>query len=198
MSAALKSRSMQIAEEAEAHFARAGAGLFIPSAGPLTAYGNAVSDSNDAVEYTSLEDAFPDVPPLVKPSGNLVLVQLRQPPLYTPGGIELERTTVQTEKDNTQVAKVIAIGPLAFHNRDTYQVWPEGAWCKVGDYVRVPKYQGDMWTVPYKRACRVHRMATDRIEEKVGTDYVRFALFKDLTITGVYEEADVLRIRCFL
>ena len=25
--------------------------------------------------------------------------------------------------------------------------WPEGAWVKAGDFVRVPKYGGDRWTV---------------------------------------------------
>ena len=25
--------------------------------------------------------------------------------------------------------------------------WPEGSWCSVGDFVRVPKYGGDKWTV---------------------------------------------------
>jgi hypothetical protein len=25
--------------------------------------------------------------------------------------------------------------------------WPEGAWCEVGDYIRVPKWGGDRWEV---------------------------------------------------
>jgi len=46
------------------------------------------------------------------------------------------------------VAKVIAIGPLAFKKRDTMEDWPEGAWARVGDYIRVPKWGGDRWEVP--------------------------------------------------
>jgi len=46
------------------------------------------------------------------------------------------------------VAKVIAIGPLAFKKRDTMEPWPEGSWCEVGDYLRVPKWGGDRWEVP--------------------------------------------------
>jgi hypothetical protein len=27
------------------------------------------------------------------------------------------------------------------------QGWPEGTWCQVGDYIRVPKWGGDRWEV---------------------------------------------------
>jgi hypothetical protein len=37
---------------------------------------------------------------------------------------------------------------LAFKHRDTMQAWPEGSWCEIGDYLRVPKYGGDRWEVP--------------------------------------------------
>ena len=59
----------------------------------------------------------------------------------------LVEETKETEKWNTQVAKVIEIGPLAFCHRDTMKPWPEGSWCVVGDYIRVPKWGGDRWEV---------------------------------------------------
>lgn len=45
------------------------------------------------------------------------------------------------------IGKVIAVGPLAYKNRDTMQSWPEGSWAQVGDYVRVPKWGGDRWEI---------------------------------------------------
>jgi co-chaperonin GroES (HSP10) len=48
-----------------------------------------------------------------------------------------------------QVAKVIALGPLAFKKRDTLEPWPEGSWVQVGDFVRLPKWGGDRWEVPF-------------------------------------------------
>jgi len=60
----------------------------------------------------------------------------------------LVEETKETEKWNNMVAKVIEIGPLAFRNRDTNEPWPEGSWCEVGDYIRVPKWGGDRWEVP--------------------------------------------------
>ena len=92
--------------------------------------------------------AFPSVDPGAKPLGARVLVQLRRTKQQaTSAGIILVQETKETEKWNNMVAKVIAIGPLAFKKRDTMEPWPEGSWCEVGDYIRVPKWGGDRWEV---------------------------------------------------
>lgn len=92
--------------------------------------------------------AFPSVEPGAKPLGGRILVQLRRTKKKTTSaGIILVEETKEAEKWNNMVAKVIEIGPLAFKNRDTMQSWPEGSWCSVGDYIRVPKWGGDRWEV---------------------------------------------------
>jgi co-chaperonin GroES (HSP10) len=92
--------------------------------------------------------AFPSVDPGAKPLGARVLVQLRRTKKKaTSAGIILVEETKETEKWNNMVAKVIDIGPLAFKKRDTMEPWPEGSWCEVGDYLRVPKWGGDRWEV---------------------------------------------------
>ena len=92
--------------------------------------------------------AFPSVEPGAKPLGGRILVQLRRTKKKTTGsGIILVEETKETEKWNNMVAKVIAIGPLAFKNRDTMESWPEGSWVVAGDYIRVPKWGGDRWEV---------------------------------------------------
>ena len=92
--------------------------------------------------------AFPSVDPGAKPLGGRILVQLRRTKKKaTSAGIILVEETKEAEKWNNMVAKVIEIGPLAFKNRDTMQGWPEGSWCSVGDYIRVPKWGGDRWEV---------------------------------------------------
>jgi co-chaperonin GroES (HSP10) len=68
----------------------------------------------------------------------------------TGAGIILVQETKETEKWNNMVARVIEIGPLAFRKRDTMEPWPEGSWCVVGDYIRVPKWGGDRWEVEVK------------------------------------------------
>lgn len=93
----------------------------------------------------ALAEAFPDVDPEYRPYGSRVLVQIRTPKTKSAGGIILTADTTDTEKWNTQVAKVLSLGPVAYCNRNTLEPWPEGAWCKPGTFVRVPKYGGDRW-----------------------------------------------------
>ncbi len=122
--------------------------------------------------YSSIDEAFPNVDPGHEPYGDLVLVQLRSAIMKSAGGLHLVKETTDTEKDNAQVAKVIAVGPLAFKNRETLEPWPEGAWFKAGDYVRCPKYGGDRFEV--------------EIPEEVRTTSEKavFALFKDHDFTA--------------
>lgn len=91
----------------------------------------------------TLAQAFPEVPPPVTPFGGRVLVQLLRQPKTTKSGIIFVEDTRETVKWNTQVARLVAVGPLAFRNRETSQPWPEGIWARVGDYVRVPRWDGD-------------------------------------------------------
>jgi co-chaperonin GroES (HSP10) len=116
----------------------------------------------------------------VLPFGSRVLVQIRTAKSKTAGGIILPGETKDTEKWNTQVAKVIALGPLAFKNRDTQKTWPEGEWCQPGDFVRVPKYGGDRWEV--------------KIEKD---ESAMFVIFNDLDIIGKIE-GDPLAIKAFI
>jgi co-chaperonin GroES (HSP10) len=88
--------------------------------------------------------AFPDVPAGQAPYGGRVIVQLRRIKKKA-GRIIIVDETKENEKWNNMIGKVVAIGPLAFKNRDTMQPWPEGSWAEIGDFVRVPKWGGDRW-----------------------------------------------------
>ena len=106
--------------------------------------------SNDIVEQT-LEEAFPNVDPMMVPYGARVLIQLRAvKEKVSKAGLVLVEETREAEKWNTMIGKVIAIGPLAFKKRDSMEPWPEGSWAEVGEFVRVPKWGGDRWEVDYK------------------------------------------------
>ena len=76
---------------------------------------------------------------------------------------------------------MIAIGPVAFKNRNTMEPWPEGAWASPGDFVRVPKHGGDRWTVK----------VPDSEYEAL------FVVFNDLDITGKIT-GDPLAIKAFI
>jgi co-chaperonin GroES (HSP10) len=124
--------------------------------------------------HEDMRYAFPEVEPNTKPFGSRVLVQLRSPKTVSRGGIFIPEEARQTELWNTQVAKVVTLGPVAFKNRETLEPWPEGDWCQPGTYVRVPKYGGDRWEVPVPQDAT----ADDRPESAI------FILFNDLDIIG--------------
>lgn len=135
--------------------------------------------------YGSLDEAFPPCDPGVEPFGSRVLVQVRTPKRRTKGGIILTTEARETEIYNTQVARVVAVGSLSFKNRDTMEYWPEGGWCKPGDFVRVPKYGGDRWTVPTGK------------EVDGEKEEALFVIFDDLNIIGKVT-GDPLAIKAFI
>lgn len=128
----------------------------------------------------ALAEAFPEIDPGIQPFGSRVLVQIRNPKQRTSSGIIIDPGSKDAEKWNTQVAKVIALGPLAFKNRNTMESWPEGNWCTVGEFVRVAKYGGDRWEVQYDR-----------------NETALFVIFNDLDIIGRVT-GDPLAIRAFI
>lgn len=128
----------------------------------------------------ALNEAFPAVEAGIQPFGSRVLVQIRTPRSTSAGGIILSTDTKDTEKWNTQVAKVISVGPVAFKNRTTLEAWPEGDWCKEGDFVRVAKYGGDRYEVPIGH-----------------NESAMFVIFNDLDIIGKVL-TDPLKIKAFI
>jgi len=128
----------------------------------------------------ALIEAFPDADPGITPFGSRVLVQIRSPKTKTASGIIIDNGSRDTEKWNTQVAKVISVGALAFKNRNTMDSWPEGSWCGPGDSVRVAKYGGDRWEVPLPNG-----------------ETALFVIFNDLDIIGQVT-GDPLAIRAFI
>lgn len=136
-------------------------------------------DTPISLSYDSVDDAFPAVEPGIIPFGSRIMVQIRRAKDKTQSGIYLPEEARKTEASNTQVAKVVALGPLAFKNRSTMTEWPEGAWCQVGDFVRTPKYGGDRWTAKHE------------------DEEIEFVIFNDLDIIGKVT-IDPTTIRAFI
>jgi co-chaperonin GroES (HSP10) len=125
-------------------------------------------------DYENIDQAFPAVDCGLTPFGSRLIVQKRSPRTVTRGGIIVPEDSQDTEFWNTQVAKVISLGPGAFKNRDTLEIWPEGAWCGEGAFVRVPKYGGDKWFVSLPGA----------ESARIGVGTACFCIFNDLDIIG--------------
>lgn len=121
------------------------------------------------ISASDIESAFPKVDPGIRPLGPGVLVQLRLVRERTKSGLFIAPATREFNESIGQFAKIVAVGPIAFCNRNTGEPWPEGVWAKVGDIVRVPKYGGD------------------RMMKQVEEGNVIFVLFDDHNIRGVVD-----------
>lgn len=108
------------------------------------------SETFTDTNFQTMGQAFPEVDPSCVPLGNRVMVQIRRTSTHTRGGIQLVEETKDTVKWNGQVARVHALGPIAFRNRETAESWPEGMWVKEGDFIRVPRWGGDRIEVKAK------------------------------------------------
>jgi co-chaperonin GroES (HSP10) len=140
-----------------------------------------MSNTQVAGNSADLQEAFPVVDPGAVPLGARVLVQMRLPKKkMTSSGIILAAETVDTEKAQNPVGKVVAIGPLAFKKRDSMEPWPEGSWVEVGDFVRVPRWTGDRWEIPVSK-----------------DDVVQFMLMNDHEVIAKLT-SDPLEMRAFV
>ena len=142
----------------------------------INAYGRGLDVSDK-----DLDEMFPEIDPEFKPFGHRVVVQIRRVVNKTSSGIILSMGTQDEEKYNGQVAKLVSVGPLAFKKRGSGEEWPEGVWAKPGEFVKVPRWGGDRWT----------------IDLRDGLEPVMMAILSDGDLIGAYT-GDVRKVRSHL
>ena len=76
---------------------------------------------------------------LPRPTGYRILILPFTASTVTKGGIHLAKATVDKERLATVVGYVVALGPDAYSDPHKF---PEGAWCKEGDWVIFGRYAG--------------------------------------------------------
>lgn len=174
----LKTRTDDFVAQAEQWEAQGSRGIFIPA-----------TQTNDTFIHDDESLAFPPVEPNIAPLGSRILVQYMLPILRSQSGVMVSDETRAIDHDRMQVAKVLAVGPLAFRNRTTNELWPEGAWCKVGDFIRAPIYPKDVVLRAVTLRDRSFDEATGKHIEHDRPDRVRLALINDLDLMAVYPDA---------
>ena len=122
-----------------------------------------------AAEYVAKH--FPDVNPGIVPFGTDVMIQLRTVSMKTKSGLILVEETRDFNRENTMVGRIVKIGQLAFRNRETGELWPEGVWADVGSLVLVPHFGGFTF----------ERLLPESDEK------IRFCIFKDYDLRGGFD-----------
>lgn len=103
-----------------------------------------------------IEDSFEQLTgkrDLPKPAGYMVCVKIYVRPellkmVKRPDGTEaplyISQHTQSNDKYDSVAALVVAVGPQAYKGKtaDGSDRYPEGPWCKTGDWVLIPRYDG--------------------------------------------------------
>jgi len=118
----------------------------------------------DAETRKKILEYFPShVNPGIQPTGDFILIQYQLPPNKV-GSLYIPETGMDIFKAEIVVARVLALGPLAFRNKSpsldengqilrnpdgsaVFEEWPEGAYVRPGQFVRSVKMAPDRWGV---------------------------------------------------
>lgn len=71
---------------------------------------------------------------------------------------------LQNDKYESVAALVVAVGPVAFRNRDTGELYAGAPWFKVGDWVHIPRTEGSPFSY---RGVPMVTIADDRVYQVV-------------------------------
>ena len=84
-------------------------------------------------EVTNEKDKLP------QPTGWRLIVLPFKMDEKTKGGIIMNESTLEKQQVASQCGNVLAMGPQCYTDKERY---PEGPWCKVGDWVIFVRYAG--------------------------------------------------------
>ena len=90
-------------------------------------------------EEKSVEEITSQTEKLTQPTGYRVLLLPRGRSAVTDGGIQLVSETIERDTVSSVVGYVISLGPDAYKDAVKF---PEGAWCKEGEWVLFGRYAG--------------------------------------------------------
>lgn len=81
-------------------------------------------------------------------AGYMIAVKIYVPPQKTDGGILLTDNTVENARYASCAGLVVGMGPQAYKglHADGTPRFPEGPWCRVGDWILLPKYEATLMT----------------------------------------------------
>ena len=106
-----------------------------------------------ATETKKYLDTIPD------PVGYRILVRPWTGSNKTKGGVYLTDQTTETQEMTTVVGLVVKMGELCYKDKDKF---PEGPWCKEGQFVIYGRYSGARFKTKYGE----HRILND--DEIIG------------------------------
>ena len=97
------------------------------------------SKENPKLKLALQEKYKEETEKLPKPTGWRIIVLPFRMDEKTKGGILMGQDTLDKQQVASQCGNVLAMGPQCYKDKERY---PDGPWCKVGDWVIFARYAG--------------------------------------------------------
>jgi chaperonin GroES len=98
-----------------------------------------LTPNNDLIGVKKTKKVTEESTKLPQPTGWRMLVLPFKMKEKTKGGIIMGQDTLEKQQVASQCGNVLAMGPDAYGDK---QRFPDGPWCKVGDWVMFARYAG--------------------------------------------------------
>ena len=102
------------------------------------------TSQNPEIKYALQEKYQEEKSKLPVPTGWRILVLPFKGKKKTKGGILYSDEQIDRQQLATVCGNVLAIGPQAYQDKERY---PDGPWCKVGDWVIFARYAGSRFKI---------------------------------------------------
>ncbi len=100
---------------------------------------SSTSKENPKLNQALAEKYKEETEKLPKPTGWRIIVLPFRMDEKTKGGILMGQDTLDKQQVASQCGNVLAMGPQCYKDKERY---PDGPWCKVGDWVIFARYAG--------------------------------------------------------
>jgi|TARA_B100000085_G_scaffold229130_1_gene215253 chaperonin GroES len=98
-----------------------------------------LTPNNDLIGVKKTKKVTNESTKLPQPTGWRLLILPFKMNDKTKGGIYLGESTLEKQQVASQCGNVLAVGPDAYGDKERF---PDGPWCKVGDWVMFARYAG--------------------------------------------------------
>ena len=98
-----------------------------------------LTPNNDLIGVKKSKEVTPESQKLPQPTGWRILILPFKMKEKTKGGILMGQDTLERQQVASQCGIVLAVGPNAYKDQERF---PNGPWCKVGDWVMFARYAG--------------------------------------------------------
>ena len=116
-----------------------------------------LTPNNNLIGVKKSKEVTHESQKLPQPTGWRILILPFKMKEKTKGGVYMGQYTLERQQVASQCANVLAVGPHAYQDKKRF---PDGPWCKVGDWIMFARYAGSRIKI---EGCEVRLLNDDEV-----------------------------------